>query len=109
MLRREKYIEWHKFTGAISIVMVGLPFLIGGAIVHAIDKLITSLRLCLLKAQNREIDQKIENHYNPEEKQMKERIKGNSLTSLRQGFFTAAKARYRKPVAELEKNCKAGM
>jgi len=112
--RREFYMSWYVYTGAACVVFgAGLPFLIGGAITHAIDKMITSLRLSLLEARNREINQKIAGHYNPEAKQINERIKGSSLTSLRQGFFAASKERYRKPVAELEKvtssNCKSAM
>ncbi|GEM_PF-4388869 len=43
--RSKKYKKFHITSGMMSIFIIGLPFFISGLAVHAIDKLITTIRL----------------------------------------------------------------
>ena len=87
--RALNYMGWHKATSFMSLLIFGLPFFVGGVVVHAIDTLITNIKLKIHSSTR--FEEKIENDIT---NKIEKDIKKGSDTLLRQSIFKTAQAYY---------------
>ncbi len=102
--RVKTYRTWYLYTGLLSIIGIGIPFLLGGLVTHIIDKLSVALSSASLRKNNQQIDRQIEANTNPKLSALEAKVNIDTESVLRQGFFSLAKQRFTREIREVDSN-----
>ncbi|MBA3660211.1 MAG: hypothetical protein H0W64_00605 [Gammaproteobacteria bacterium] len=89
--RTTTYQRWEYNTGIASIIALGIPFILAPLLVHAIDKLLTHLKLWKLNHQIKVVE-------GPLRKKLDEEISKDPEKKTKQQFFQLAKTRLTDPL-----------
>lgn len=89
--RKKSWVHFHIGTAFASIPGIGLPFLVGGFIGHALDKIVTSIRLMSQKSDIKKIEKNTVKQIDEANKNIHKEIEsGHVTTKFRQTFFQLA-------------------
>lgn len=102
--RVKTYRTWYLYTGLLSIIGIGLPFLLGGLVTHIIDKIAVKLSNGSCEKNIRLIDRQIEANTNPKLSELQAKVNIDTESVLRQGFFSLAKQRFAREMREVHSN-----
>ncbi len=100
--RRKVYKEIYFGAGLASIVLLGLPVLIGTAIVQLIDKIILEIRKKSLCSDIASKKVNLNEQRHPQRKSMHEKIRNDSAMRLRQGLFFVVQTRHQPSLKALD-------
>jgi hypothetical protein len=87
-----RFNNFYKVSGLLSIVGIGLPFLLIGSIANLIDRLKYSLQMKKLHNEMLDVTHKKDTNQHPQIAQLHTQIENNAEARLRQGFFKVGKA-----------------
>jgi len=99
---RLDYKSWHAVAGGCMIIGVGIPFFIGGLMVHLIDCIITHIKIGCLNRTIAKAEHEISHQIHPGLNEFHKTIQHDPAMQLRQSFFSLSKTRHQTCMHELD-------